>query len=131
LPAYVHYRNYIRGHYALGGKPAITRLKEQTHVALPAVLERLESYACYEVGRKIISATGSIRLFGREAYMDAALTNVEATCFESLEGLEARLNGQCVAVLRDYRTFKQLACYDKRRLPSVFHFEPCTPVICP
>jgi hypothetical protein len=131
LPAYVHYRNHVRGHYALGGKPAITRLKEQTHMALPAVLERLESYACYEVGRKIISATGHFRLFGRDAYVGMAWANVEVTFFESLEGLEARRNGQCVAVLRDYRTFKQMTCYRKHQLPPAFHFEPAAPVICP
>jgi transposase InsO family protein len=28
LPAYVYYRNYVRGHRALGGKPSIVRLKE-------------------------------------------------------------------------------------------------------
>ena len=27
------------------------------------------------------------------------------------EGLEARHNGQCLAVLRDYRTFRQMLCY--------------------
>jgi transposase InsO family protein len=46
LPAYVHYRTHVRGHHTLGGKPAITRLREQPHIVLPAVLERLESYAC-------------------------------------------------------------------------------------
>jgi DNA replication protein DnaC len=63
LPGYVHYRNHVRGHRALGGKPAINRLDECTHIALAAVLERLESYACYEIGRKIIPATGRIRMF--------------------------------------------------------------------
>src|SRR5262249_16035113 len=29
LPAYVAYRNQIRGHLALGGQPAVTRLREQ------------------------------------------------------------------------------------------------------
>ena len=58
LPGYVHYRNHIRGHSALGGKPAITRLNEYTQTALPAVLQGLEKYACYEIGRKFIPATG-------------------------------------------------------------------------
>ena len=100
-------------------------------MALPAVLERLESYACYEVGRKTIPATGSIRLFGRNAYLGAMWARVEVTFFESLEGLEARLNGQCVAVLRDYRTFKQMTCYREHLLPPAFYFEPYKPVSCP
>src|SRR5271166_5189994 len=104
LPGYVYYRNHIRGHHALGGKPAITRLNEYMHLALPAVLERLESYACYEIGRKTIPATGSIRMFGRDAYL-GTMAGREVTFFESLEGLEARFNGEC-AVLKDYRTFK-------------------------
>jgi putative transposase len=45
LPDYVHYRNHVRGHWALGGRPSITRLKEQGFFALPAVLEKLETFA--------------------------------------------------------------------------------------
>ena len=124
LPAYVHYRNHVRGHRALGGKPAITRLNEYTHMALPAVLERLENYACYEIGRKTIPATGSIRLFGRDAHIGRMCANVEVTFFESLEGLEARLNGQCLAVLKNYRRFKQMATsYQRYDLPSSLRFE--------
>jgi hypothetical protein len=80
-------------------------------MALLWVLDCLESYARYEVGRKVIPATWGIGLFGREAYLRAALANVEVTFWESLEGLEARGDEQCVAVLRDYRTFKQMAVY--------------------
>ena len=43
------------------------------------------------------------------------------------EGLEARHNGQCLAVLRDYRTFRQMLCYRGHLLPPSFHFEPCKP----
>ena len=129
LPGYVHYRNHIRGHRALGGKPSITRLNEYTQIALPAVLESLENYACYEIGRKVIPATGSIRLFGRNAHMGKIWANVEVTFFESLDGLEARLNGQCVAVLKDYRSFKQMAPYRwQRELPRALYFEPRYPV---
>jgi hypothetical protein len=131
LPAYVRYRNQVRGHWALGGQPAMTRLREQHRMALPWVLERLERYACYEVGRQVIPATGSIRLFGREAYLGAALGGVGVTFYESLEGLEARLHGQCVAVLREYRTFKQMTCYRGHQLPPALYFEPSTPALCP
>jgi hypothetical protein len=91
----------------------------------------LESYACYEVGHQVIPATGTIRLFGRDAYLDAALGGVRGTFCESLEGLEARLNGRCVAVLREYRTFKQMTCYRGHQLPPALYFEPYTPAICP
>jgi len=42
LPTYVYYRNYIRGHRALKGQPAITRLREHTRLADATVLAQLE-----------------------------------------------------------------------------------------
>jgi transposase len=44
------------------GQPAtaITRLHEQNSMALPAVLERSDSYACYEVGHKTTQCTTPI-----------------------------------------------------------------------
>ena len=130
LPGYVHYRNHVRGHRALGGKPAITRLNEYTHMALPAVLESLEGYACYEIGPKTIPATGTIRLFNRDAHL-GAMAGREVTLFESLEGLEARFNGKR-AVLKNYRTFQQMAVpYRQSELPPAFYFKPYKPVISP
>jgi hypothetical protein len=128
---YVHYRNDVRGHRALSGKPSSTRLDEHSRFAPVELLNRLENYACYEIARKIIPAIGSIRLFGRDAYVGAALASVEVTFFESLEGLEARIHGQCVAILKDYRTFRQMSCYEWKHLPPVLSFEPYEPVICP
>jgi transposase InsO family protein len=37
LPAYVQYRNEVRGHRALHGRPATTRLAEQHRMAVPWV----------------------------------------------------------------------------------------------
>ena len=128
LPGYVHYRNHVRGYRALDGKPAITRLNEYTHMALPAVLDRLESYACYEIGNKTIPVTGCIRLFNRDAHL-AAMAGREVTLFESLEGLEARVNGECV-VLKNFRMFQQMALrYRQSELPPAFTFEPYKPVL--
>ena len=45
--------------------------------------------------------------------------------FETLEGLEARANGQPVAVLRDYRSYTHMSWVDQRNLPPVLNFEPC------
>ena len=123
LPAYVQYRNQVRGHWALGGRPAITRLREQHRMALPWVLDRLESYASSEVGRKVIPPTGNIRLFGRDAYLGAAFGGVEVTFCETLEGLEARVEGQCVTLLRGYRDMRQLSSWQWSQLPPVLYFE--------
>ncbi|TKB23497.1 transposase [Desulfopila sp. IMCC35006] len=128
LPAYVHYRNYVRGHRALDGRPSITRLNEEhSRAASPEVLDHIESYARYEIGRRTLSAAGGFRMFNREVYVDAMLAEREVVFFESLEGLEARMDGQCVALLRDYRTYRQKAVgfYSQNEIPPVLYFEPC------
>lgn len=132
LPEYVHYLNYVRGRQALGGKPSITRLrKEHSCTASSEILENLESYASYEVGRKVVPSSGKIRMFDRDAILGTSLANVEVTFFETLDGLEARVDGLCVMILREYRTCLQLISYRKTSLPPVLVFEPYQPPPCP
>ena len=97
------------------------------------MLDRLESFASYEIGRRILSASGSFRLFNRDAHVDAALARQEVIFFETLEGLEARVGGQGVAILRDYRTYKQKAVRfcSQHEIPKVLRFEPLPPVRSP
>jgi hypothetical protein len=132
LPAYVHYRNTIRGHRALGGKPSITRLKEaHERTASQDVLDNLENQAGYEVARKVTSATGTIRLFGRDAHVGLMWANTEVVFWESLEGLEARVDGTGIAILRDYRTYLKMTCSRWWDLPSSLSFEACQLLTCP
>jgi transposase InsO family protein len=65
LPEYVRYRNEMRGHYALGGKPSTTRLREQHWFALPSVLGRLESYAWHPLGSTAVGLSRVSRSTGR------------------------------------------------------------------
>jgi transposase InsO family protein len=89
MPSYVHYRNYIRGHRAFGGKPSMTRLQEYTEKAPAHILDRLESYAVYEIGRQKVNMDGSIRVLGRPAQLDGRVCGQEVTMYETLRGLEA------------------------------------------
>ncbi len=74
----------------------------------------------------MLSDSGSFRLFKRDAHVDAALAKEEVILFETLEGLEARVDGQGVAVLRDYRTYRQKAVgfYSQHEIPTVLRFDP-------
>lgn len=65
LPAYVHYRNHVRGHHALDGKPAVTCLREQHFFALPSVLERLETFARVEHEPQHTKLNSCLRVLGR------------------------------------------------------------------
>jgi hypothetical protein len=112
LPAYVHYRNYIRGHQALGGKPSIAQLSEQDRCAPQEFLDRLESFARCEVKRKVVSRYGYVPLFGRIAYVGRGWREREVTFVETLEGLEACMEGRCVAVMRDYWKYRKLQTWE-------------------
>jgi transposase InsO family protein len=90
LPSYVHYRNCIRGHKALRGKPSITRLQEQTEKAPAYILDQLESYAVCKVGRQRVKMDGSIRVLGRSAQLDVRACRQEVTMYETLRGLEVK-----------------------------------------
>ena len=89
LPAYVEYRNQVRGHYALQGKPSSTRLQEQGFFALPSLLDRLDSYAWCERGQKCMGEPGRVRLYGRAVYINPRLNGQKIEIYETLEGLEA------------------------------------------
>ncbi|PYS50254.1 MAG: hypothetical protein DMF68_07785 [Acidobacteria bacterium] len=103
LPAYVEYRNQVRGHYALQGKPASTRLQEQNFYALSSVLDRLESYAWRARGHKIVGEHGSMHLNSRRVYINHHLSGQQIELYETLEGLQAEDAAGKLYLLRNYR----------------------------
>jgi transposase InsO family protein len=132
LPAYIQYRNTVRGHRALGGQPALTRLQEQHRMALPWVLERLETAARYEMGRKRVPASGALQMFRRQVYLDATLGGQEVTMYETLDGLEIRSADQQGYLLRHYRTWLNRFTWNGGQLlPADLHFEVCGGESCP
>jgi hypothetical protein len=126
LRDYVHYRNHVRGHMALGGQPSSTRLREQHFFALPAVLDRLEDYAEYELCRdKVMPADGCLRLLGRAAYIDRRLGGEAVRLVETYRGIEVRSERRGRYLLRDYQFFRQ--CRQRGySLPQAFCFEHVT-----
>jgi transposase InsO family protein/transposase len=132
LPAYVQYRNEVRGHRALGGRPAITRLAEQHRMAVPWVLDSLEQYARYPMMQKKVTPEGCLGLFRRQVYLDVALSGQEITCYETVDGLEVRGANHRVYLLREYRRWQNRYWWNwGQELPEDFRFEPYTPPVCP
>jgi transposase InsO family protein len=123
LPAYVHYRNCIRGHRALGGKPSITRLQEHTEKAPAHLLTQLESYAVYELGRQTVNSDGSIRVLGRGAQLDESACGQGVTLYETLQGLEATTQEGRWYLFPDYQRFWQLSSTAPWDMPASFSFE--------
>jgi hypothetical protein len=125
LPAYVRYRNEVRGHAALGGKPSTTRLQEQNWLALPSVLDRLESCARHPLGTTSVALNGCIRVLGRNGYIPKLRYRQKVSLIETLDGLEAETEDGRIYLLRHYRQYRQaLFRYRKNELPFSFRFEP-------
>ncbi len=129
LPAYIYYRNHVRGHHALGGKPAVTRLEEQHFFALPSVLEQLESFARVEQATQRTSLNCCFRVLGRNGYVPGVGSGARVDLAETVDGLEARLEDGNRFLLRDYLKWKRtLGSYSGRQaLPLSFEFEPMMP----
>lgn len=131
LPAYIRYRNEVRGHYALGGKPARTRLQEQHWFALPSVLDRLERFARHPLGSTAGELNSCIRVLGRNGYMPNLRYRQQVFLTETLEGLEAQSEERRVYLLRNYRKFRQVPSWHRDELPFCFHFEEYSEGRCP
>ena len=122
LPSYVHYRNHVRGHQALGGNPSMTRLHEHTEKAPAHLLDQLDSYAVCELGRQMVRMDGSIRVLGRSAQLDARLCGQDVTRYETLRGMEAQTQEGRWYLFPDYRLFRQLKCTAPWNMPASFAF---------
>ena len=132
LPAYVQYRNEVRGHRALQGHPARTRLAEQHRMAVPWLLDTLEQHARYKMMQKKVTPEGALRLFRRHVYLDTALRGQSVTCYETVDGLEAWSADQQVYLLREYRRWQNRYWWNRgQELPTDLRFEPYTPPVCP
>ena len=132
LPAYVQYRNEVRGHRALKGRPALTRLAAQHRTAVPWVLDSLEQYARYPMRQKRVTPEGCLNLFRRQVYLDRALHDQVVTCHETVEGLEVRGTRHRVSLLREYRHWQNRYWWHwGRELPEDLRFERYTPPMCP
>jgi hypothetical protein len=59
------------------------------------------------------------------------LANTEVALWESLEELEARVDGTCITILRDYRTYLKLTYYRRRQLLPFCSFAADQPTSCP
>ena len=113
------------------GNPSSVRLRENTRIANLDLLDRLESFAYYKIAQRIIPADGSIKMFGRKAYLGEHLAGVEVMLVETLDGLEAQVDGQSVGLLRNYRDMRQLSNWDWRKLQQALYFEKEKWVACP
>ncbi|MDT5120892.1 MAG: putative transposase [Acidobacteriota bacterium] len=130
LPEYVRYRNEVRGHYALEGKPSTTRLQNQNWFALPSVLDSLESYARHPLGSTKVDWNCCIRVLGRNGYIPKLRYGQRVSLTETLDGLEGETEDGRVYLLRNYRKYRRPS-WLRDELPFCFNFEEYSEGHCP
>ena len=99
---YLHWRNYKKGHFALKGKPSITRLKENKKPVRKFTRKQLESLAKVKIGERIVRSGGVIFLSRRLIYVDKRLVGKKVELWETLRGLEVRLDNKLFDLISDY-----------------------------
>jgi hypothetical protein len=110
----------VRGHWALDGKPACTRLQEQDWFALQPILDRLEEVARYPMRSRTIGGNQCIRLLGANAHIPDTFYNETVALTETIDGLEAETQDGRRFLLRGYR--RLLNGYEP--LPFLLRFQP-------
>jgi hypothetical protein len=87
------------------------------------ILDQLESYAIYEMGRQMVRMDGSIRVRGCSAQLDGRLCGQEVTMYETLQGMKAKTQEGRWYLFPDYWLFRQLKSTAPWNMPASFAFE--------
>ena len=99
---YVEWRNTTKGHWALKGRPSITRLNENKKPTARYIREYLESLAEAKLDERIVKSGGLV-VYEREAYWTKkSLNGQKIEIWQTLKGLEIRKDGITYCVVEDY-----------------------------
>lgn len=99
---YLHWRNNKKGHWALKGKPSITRLQENKKAIRTFTREELEILAKARVGDRLVRAGGMIFFNSQFLYTDERLVGFKVELWETLNGLEIRYKDKVFDTIEDY-----------------------------
>ena len=99
---YVEWRNTKKGHWALDGKPSVTRLEENKKPIVNYTKEALENLAETKIGERIVKHGGLV-VYEKEAYWTSRdLIGQRIELWVTLKGLEMRKEGVTYDVVKDY-----------------------------
>lgn len=99
---YVEWRNICKGQWALGGKPAITRLVENKKPESLFTKEYLERLAEAKIDERKVKPGGLV-IYKKEAYWTTRkLSGQKVELWQTLKGLEIRKEGVTYDTIMDY-----------------------------
>ena len=99
---YLNWRNTKKGHFALKGKPSITRLEENKKPTRNFTKGYLESLAKVKVGERLVRRGGGIYFHNVVIYIDKEIAGERVELWETLNGLEIRYQNRTLEIIHDY-----------------------------
>lgn len=106
---YLEWRNFKKGHFALKGKPSITRLNENKKPIREFTRKFLESLAEVKIAERLVRSFGVILLHKNIYYIDPKLEGSKVELWETLHGLEIRKDEVICKVMGDYWDMKKVS----------------------
>lgn len=103
---YIKWRNEKKGHFALKGKPSITRLKENKKPRRTFTRNQLEKLARVKIGERVVRPLGIISFHNTIHYVDPTLVGTKVELWETLNGLEIRKGEKIYEIAEDYWKIK-------------------------
>jgi hypothetical protein len=99
---YVEWRNTKKGHWALKGKPSITRLKENKKPLVAFTKEYLESLAQVKIATRRVREGGLIFIPKGSRFVEKKYTGKTVELWETLNGLEIIYRENVIDIIEDY-----------------------------
>lgn len=99
---YVEWRNNKKGHWALQGKPSITRLKENKKPKIVFTREYLESLAEVKIATRTVRKGGMVFVPKGTRFIGKQYSGQTVDLWETLQGLEIRCRGETIDIIEDY-----------------------------
>ena len=99
---YVEWRNTKKGHWALKGKPSITRLEENKKPECKLTKNYLESLAQVKIATRKVREGGMVFVPKGVRFIGRGYAGKEVELWETLNGLEIRHKGDVCGVIEDY-----------------------------
>lgn len=99
---YVEWRNTKKGHWALGGKPSISRLEENEKPIFNSTKGYLEKLAEAKIGERIVKRGGLVAYENQAYWTSREIAGQKIELWQTLKGLEIRKDGHTYNIISDY-----------------------------
>ncbi len=99
---YLKWRNEKKGHFALKGKPSMTRLQENKKPPRRFTRKQLENLAKVKIAERIVKPLGVVYLLNKIYHVDPKLEGQRIELWETVKGLEVRKEDKLFHLIENY-----------------------------